>query len=299
MIAHSFMSKRVLVLGATGLLGNAVFRYLFDHNTFSVVGTVRSPKSKQLFNAKYRKNLVICPDIGSDHNLKILFDSAKPDVVINCISLNHVLMNKKNPLDFISTFALLPHRLAALCELGNARFIQISTDGVFSGDKGGYDERDIPDARDLYGLTKCLGEQCGDHSITLRTSILGHSLNGSSGLVDWFLSQEHNCQGFSQVVFSGLPTIVLAGIIQDYIITNDKLCGIYHLGAKSISKYELLMEISRVYHKKININPVNFPVIDRSLNSQKFNLETGCSVPEWKELIRLMYEDALKIENYV
>ena len=143
--------------------------------------------------------------------------------------------------------SLLPHRLARLCELSGARLVHISTDCIFAGDKGGYLETDPSDAIDLYGRSKFLGEVSYRNSVTLRTSIIGHELQSSHGLINWFLAQDKQCKGFSQAIFSGLPTVVLAGIIRDVVIPNEDLFGVYHVASQPISKYNLLKLVADVY----------------------------------------------------
>jgi dTDP-4-dehydrorhamnose reductase len=184
---------------------------------------------------------------------------------------------------------LMPHRLAKLCALIGARLVHISTDCVFSGEKGGYVESDFTDARDVYGKSKALGEVDYPHTITLRTSTIGHELNSADGLLDWFLSQNKYCKGYNRAIFSGVPTVILAQIIRDVVIPHKELSGIYHVAAKSINKHELLKLIAEVYGKSTQIIYDDSLVIDRSLNADKFRAATGYVAPEWLELIRVMH----------
>jgi len=185
---------------------------------------------------------------------------------------------------------LLPHRLAQLCELAQARLIHISTDCVFSGKVGMYSETDSTDADDVYGKSKALGEVAYGSALTLRTSTIGHELQSDYGLLNWFLSQSERCKGFNRAIFSGLPTVVLAMVIRDFVIENKALSGLYHVAAQPINKYELLKLIADVYKKKINIEIDNSFVIDRSLDARKFNLATGYNPPSWESLINTMYQ---------
>jgi dTDP-4-dehydrorhamnose reductase len=194
-----------------------------------------------------------------------------------------------DPLRAISINALMPHRLAGLCKLAGARLIHISTDCVFSGDKGNYAESDFADARDVYGKSKALGEVDYPHAITLRTSTIGHELQSDYGLLDWFLSQNGQCRGYTRAVFSGLPTVVFAQVIRDVVISHAELSGLYHVAAKPINKFDLLKLIAEVYGKVIDIVPDDKLVIDRSLNANRFQLATGYVAPGWPELIKLMH----------
>jgi dTDP-4-dehydrorhamnose reductase len=284
---------RVLVLGATGLLGNAVFHVLSEKKDWLVFGTLRTEESKRLFAPRLIRNLVVGVDVLDQVDLIKMFEQIKPDVVINCVSLAKTLLSAGCPLDIIPIYALLPHRLAYLCGLAGARLVHISTDGVFSGFKGQYTEDDIPDARDLYGLSKLMGEVIVPHAIMLRTSMLGPELQSANGLLAWFLSQQETCNCFSRTIFSGLPTMVLAQIIRDYVIPKPELFGVYHVAAQPISKFDLLKLVAEIYGKTIELIPVDQPVCDRSLNAARFRAATGYEAPEWPELIKIMHDSKL------
>ena len=281
---------RVLVLGATGLLGSAVFHVLSEKNDWLVFGTLRSEESKRLFAPRLIRNLVVDVDVLDQVDLVKIFEQTKPDVVINCVSLAKPLLSAERPLDIIPIYSLLPHRLAHLCGLAGARLVHISTDGVFSGSKGLYTENDIPDARDLYGLSKLMGEVITPNAFILRTSMLGPGLQCANGLLAWFLSQQETCKCYSRAIFSGLPTVVLAQIIRNYIIPEPELFGVYHVAAQPISKYDLLKLVAEIYGKKIELIPVDQPVYNRSLNPARFRAATGYVAPEWTELIRIMHD---------
>ena len=279
---------RVLVLGANGMLGNAVFRVLSENPNLVVFGTIRSKSSEQLFTKVIASRLLSGIDIERQELLNKAFLQARPNVVINCVGLIKQLSDFNDPLQIIPINSLLPHRLARLCE-GRSRLIHISTDCVFDGLKGSYVESDCANARDLYGMSKYIGEVAYPHSITLRTSMIGNELQSKNSLVEWFLSQGLSCNGFTRAVFSGLPTVVLAQIIRDIVIPHNELSGVYHLAAKPISKYDLLTLIADVYGKSIQIIPDDKLVIDRSLNADKFRIATGYVAPEWPLLIRTMH----------
>ena len=287
---------RVLVLGTTGLLGSAVFHVLSEKKDWLVFGTLRTEEPKRFFAPGLIRNMVVCVDVLDQAELIKLFNQTKPDVVINCVSLAKPLLSAGCPLDIIPIYSLLPHRLAQLCSLAGARLVHISTDGVFSGSKGQYTEDDIPDARDLYGLSKLMGEVIVPHAIMLRTSMLGPELQVANGLLAWFLSQQETCNCFSRVIFSGLPTVVLAKIIRDYVIPKPELFGVYHVAAEPISKFDLLKLIAEIYGKTIELIPVDQPVFDRSLNPGRFRATTGYVAPEWPELIRIMHDYKLMDE---
>ena len=278
------------MLGASGMLGSAVFRVLSEDKRLKVFGTVRDEVSKKLIGATLSDMVLAGVNVEQQDLLINVFNRVCPEVVINCVGLIKQLSRVIDPLQAIPINSLLPHQLSYLCEMGGARLIHISTDCVFDGRKGGYTESDCFDAKDLYGLSKYLGEVSGSHAITLRTSIIGHELKCPQSLVDWFLSQKKRCNGYTKAVFSGLPTVVLSQIIRDIVIPRKELSGLYHIAAKPISKYELLKLIAKTYGKSVHITPDDSLDINRSLNADKFTNATGYVSPEWPDLIRIMHD---------
>jgi dTDP-4-dehydrorhamnose reductase len=283
-------NKRVLVLGASGMLGSAVLRWFAQYANYEVFGSVRSLSSVRNLQGKVgHAQFVPGVDVESLDSLTRLFAMVRPDVVINCIGIVKQLSEADDPLIAIPINALLPHRLARLSEVAGARFVHMSTDCVFSGKKGNYLESDTPDAYDLYGRSKLLGEVDYPNAITLRTSIIGHELAGARSLIDWFLSQDTQVKGYKNAVFSGFPTVEIARIIHDFVIPNAHLHGLYHLSAEPINKFDLLKMVAMVYNKKINIQADEALIIDRSLNSDRFRSATGFVPENWGELIKRMH----------
>jgi dTDP-4-dehydrorhamnose reductase len=255
------------------------------------LGSIRSDNIKIFFSPHNAENLVLCNDITNFNDLSDIFDKVQPNVVINCISLDKALLTKSSPLLMIPIYALLPHQLEKLCSGIDARLIHISTDGVFSGSRGNYVEDDACDAQDSYGITKYIGEVHEPHTITIRTSIIGHELKSKNGLVEWFLSQKAQVQCFDRVIFSGFPTVVLAQIIRDFVIPNFDLNGVYHIASSPISKRQLLLLIAEVYGKKIKFITNNKVKIDRSLNGERFRIATGYIPPDWQSLVKSMHSN--------
>lgn len=279
----------ILIFGATGMLGHAVFRVLSNDKRLTVFGTIRSESSKNLFSAELSGNLIPNIDVESDECLKSAFEISQPDVVINCIGIIKQLSDAKDVLKSIPINTLLPHRLALLAKNFDSRLIIVSTDCVFSGAKGNYLETDFPDCDELYGRSKLLGEIAdNDQVLTIRTSIIGHELRGGHSLVNWFLGQRGSAQGYTQAIFSGLPTNELAKIILDCIIQWPNLHGLYHVSANPINKYDLLNLIAKVYKKDITILKNEAVKIDRSLNHTKFSMATGYKTQNWDTLIASM-----------
>lgn len=280
---------RVLVLGASGMIGSTTLRVFCERKDWDVYGTVRSESAKQFFSPQLADRLITNVDVANYDTLVSAVARTHPDVVINCIGATKHKEGGNEPLAAIPLNALLPHRLASLCAAANARLVHVSTDCVFSGKQGNYTEDDFPDAADVYGRSKALGEVDYTNSITLRTSTIGHELQSSYGLLDWFFSQQDSCKGFKRAIFSGLPTVEFARVIRDVVIPRPDLHGLYHVAGPSIAKYDLLKLIAEVYGKSIEIIPEDDFVIDRSLNAARFLAETGYQPPGWAELIKLMH----------
>lgn len=282
--------KRVLVVGAAGMLGNAIVRVFSQSAGFEVTGSVRSAAALHCFPVEVAAKLVIGYDVENQDHLVELFERKHPHIVINCVGLVKQLAQAGDPLRAIPINALLPHRLARLCAVAGARLIHMSTDCVFSGAKGNYTETDACDAKDVYGLSKFMGEVDYPHAITLRTSIIGHELAASSSLVGWFLAQSGSVKGFKRAIFSGLPTVEIARLIRDHVIPYPELHGLYHVSAEHINKFDLLTLIATIYGKSIVVEPDEELVIDRSLDSSRFRQATGFQPEPWSELIQRMHE---------
>lgn len=274
------------------MLGNAVLRFFAQSPSYTAFGTVRSTSCVHLFPLALQAQLLTVANFENVDNLKAVFEEVRPHVVINCIGLVKQLAEAEDALAVIPINSLLPHQVARQCELIGARMVHISTDCVFSGTQGMYTEEDVPDAKDLYGRSKLLGEVNYPHTITLRTSIIGHELTGGRSLLGWFLSQTGQVKGYRRAVFSGLPTVEVARVIRDFVLPNPKLSGLYHLSASPINKCELLKTIASVYQKRIEIIPDDELVIDRSLNSSRFREKAAYAPPSWLNLINDMREFA-------
>jgi len=281
---------KVLVVGASGMLGNAMMRFLSHDPALEVWGTARSPSVRQYFPPELGGRIIAGVDVENQDILTRVLAELRPAVLVNCIGLVKQLAQADDPLLALPINAMLPHRLARLCALGGARLVHVSTDCVFNGAKGNYRESDPSDAEDLYGKSKFLGEVAYPQTITLRTSIIGHELASAHGLIDWFLAQEGRVKGYSRAIFSGLPTVELARVVRDFVLPHPEISGVFHVAAKPIAKLDLLRLVAEVYGKSIEILPDDAVVIDRSLNADRFHEATGYMAPPWPELVKRMYD---------
>jgi len=285
--------RKILILGGTGMLGHVLFRQLSKRPEYAVYTTVRNYSAAKKYFSPELVDKIRLDEVDADNFDTIIraLASIQPDVVINCIGLIKQLPITNDPLSAITVNSQLPHRISLVCRAAKARMIHLSTDCIFNGKKGMYTESDIPDAEDIYGRTKYLGEVTYPHCLTLRTSFIGHELKGKYGLVEWFLAQNGKIRGFTKAIYSGLPTTEIARIIDDYVLPNPDLNGVYHVSSEPISKYDLLKLIAAKYSKDIEIEPDKDFVQDRSIDSEIFRSKTGYIPPSWPELVDLMHKD--------
>lgn len=280
------MKFKILIVGASGLLGSSLFKYFLTKKDIFVFGTIRSLKTPSNFDSS---KLFTGVNLEEKNDLESIFGEVLPDIVINCAGITNKSNEIKNYHKVISLNSLLPHYLSTLSLKYKARLIQMSTDCVFSGSKGNYLEDDFPDALDLYGRSKLLGEITYLNAITLRTSMIGHEVNSKRGLLAWFLSQKVSVEGYKKAIFSGLTAIEIGRVIYEYILFNSNLVGLYNLSADPINKYDLLLMIKNIYNTNINIIPDHKKtVIDRSLDSTKFRKITGFLPKSWPLMIKEM-----------
>ncbi|WP_224983488.1 dTDP-4-dehydrorhamnose reductase family protein [Geomonas agri] len=283
---------RILILGSTGMLGHTLLTKLSRRASLEVYGTARSREGLDCWFAPHLIER-IRPGVDADNFDSVLrvLGEVRPDVVVNCIGIIKQLPVAKDPVISIGINALFPNRLALACKVAGARLIHISTDCVFRGDRGGYTEADQPDAEDLYGRSKFLGEVVEPHCLTLRSSIIGHELKGGHGLIDWFLSQTGSVHGFTKAIYTGFPTVEMVRIIADYVLPNPELYGLYQVASTPISKYALLKLVAERYGIATEIMPDDSFLCERSLNGSRFAAVTGYVAPAWPEMVDAMWQE--------
>jgi dTDP-4-dehydrorhamnose reductase len=280
----------VLVIGGSGLLGNAVARVLSRSANLRVTCTVRGPATSARLRAAGPIEVIESVDALRLEDLESAFARARPAVVVNCVgATKHVDTGNEASAAYLAN-AVLPHVLSTLCATHGSRLVHVSTDCVFTGRKGMYVESDRPDAEDVYGQSKAAGEVRYRHALTIRTSIIGHEIDTDRSLIEWFMRQS-SCRGFRRAIFSGFPTVTLARIIRDVVIPDPSLHGLYHVAAPPIDKYDLLTKVADAYALPVTVTPDDGFVIDRSLDGSRFAAATGFVSPGWDELVREMHSD--------
>lgn len=275
---------KILIFGASGMLGNNLFNIFSEKTNFETYGVVRN-KKKINNMSKYSKNLKEISDVRNYEEISRVIEKISPEILINCVGIIKQREEIEDKTQTIQINSLLPHLLLNISKNVGAKFIHFSTDCVFSGKEGNYTEKHSPDAEDIYGLSKRLGEINGEGALTLRTSIIGHELDTKKSLIDWFLSQKRIVKGFKNAIFSGLTTTEISKVLENIIFNNDDLEGLFHLSVNPINKFDLLKLVAEIYKKDIKIIEDNHVIIDRSLNSSNLRSITGYNPPSWREMI--------------
>lgn len=273
---------KVLVLGGDGMLGHQVARRL--SHSCEVVAAVRKPAAPAVIAALKGCRVISGVDLRVPDAPQGLLLNERPRVVINTAGIVKQRVATVDPTETIEVNSLFPHRLAAICRLAGARLIHISTDCVFSGNRGDYQETDDPDPSDFYGRTKLLGEVTGDDCLTIRTSIIGLELAHYSGLIEWFLRQQ-TVRGYRRARWNGLTTAELASVI-DTLVNRSDLDGLWHVSAEPISKYQLLADLAALLNLQTAVVPDDTVVIDRSLNSERFRATLPYTPPTWEQMLQ-------------
>jgi len=275
---------RILILGGDGMLGHQLLKSLCSGHDVRVTLRQKLSAYKE-FNLFTAENAYEGVEMGSLDGLIDVLGEFRPEAVVNAVGIVKQRSTAKESVPSLEINSLFPHRLAGLCKAAGVRMVHISTDCVFSGRKGRYQEADVSDAEDLYGRTKYLGEVSESHCVTLRTSMIGRELSRKQGLLEWFLSQKGSVQGFKNAIFSGFTTLELSRIIEKILTEYPENGGLYHVSSDPISKFDLLTLIKREMGLRIEIIPAEEPRLDRSLDSTKFRKEFYYTPPTWEEMI--------------
>lgn len=275
---------RILIFGANGMAGHTISLYFVEQG--------HDVTSYSLIEMEYCNSIVA--DVTDWEKVKNVVASGNYDAVINCVGLLNE--NANNNIDkSILINSYFPHYLENITRNLKTKVIQMSTDCVFLGDKGNYDEKAFPDGETIYDRTKALGEIRNSKDLTFRNSIIGPDLNENGiGLFNWFMKQTSDIQGYTNVFWTGVTTLTLAKAMERAM--SEKITGIYHLvNNQSINKYDLL-HLFNLYFKsgEIQINKSDIVKSKKTL----INTRTDFSfeVPTYQEMLKEMKE---WVENHI
>ena len=280
---------RILILGGDGMLGHQLFQALGKQHDVRVTlrQTLTCYSALNLFCETSAYDEV---DVRNLERVRHVMLDFHPGAVVNATGIVKQRNEASQRIPSIEINALVPHKLSALCQEVGARLINMSTDCVFSGRSGNYSEHDTPDAEDIYGRSKLLGEVVDAPGITLRTSIIGRELSRKTGLLEWFLAQKAPIKGFRNAIFSGFTTFEMSRIIEHILLHSPARYGLYHVSSASISKYDLLRLIRDKLGLQIEIVADETFKCDRSLDSTQFKRTYNYTPPTWDAMITELAE---------
>tara|TARA_Y100000591_G_C21829705_1_gene698859 strand:- start:98 stop:958 length:861 start_codon:yes stop_codon:yes gene_type:complete len=275
---------KILILGSTGMMGSTISKILKNDERFEILCSYKSSKKIKIIKLNAKQKIKL--NVNNLNEIKRIINKFEPDYLINCVGLIKQLFNKKNIKKARYLNSILPKKLSKFADKKKFKIIHLSTDCVFSGKRGNYKELDKPDATDFYGISKFKGEVRSKNVLNIRTSIIGHEVNTSYSLLNWFLKQKI-VNGFKKAFFSGLTTLELSKIIINEVILKNKISnGLFHVSGPKISKLNLLKIIKKIYKKNTTINIDYSFKIDRSLNSSKFRKKINLRTKSWPKMIK-------------
>lgn len=275
---------RCLIIGGDGMLGHRLLRSWSSRHDVKVT-LRRQLADYQRYALFTSKNSYDGVDVRNVQRLREVIADFKPEAVINAAGIVKQRTDSDDASVNLQVNAVFPQRLMQLCRLVGARLVHISTDCVFKGSRGMYTEQDIPDADDFYGMTKYAGEVTDADAITLRSSIIGLELGRKRGLLEWFLSQKSDVPGFTRAIFSGIPTVEMARVIE-MVLQQPSLTGIWHVASPPISKYDLLRGLAaQLKLQDVKVIPDDGFQCDRSLCGDAFAQRTGYVSSSWQKMI--------------
>jgi dTDP-4-dehydrorhamnose reductase len=280
---------RILILGGDGMLGHQLLKHFRGTHETRVTLHRRLAEYAhyRLFDAANAFDEIDSRDF---EHVKQTVAAFLPEAIINAVGIVKQRAESAESIPSIEINSLFPHRLALLCRERGIRLVHMSTDCVFSGRKGNYNENDTPDAEDLYGRTKLLGEVSEAPCVTLRTSIIGCELARKTGLLEWFLSQRGPVKGYRHAIFSGFTTIEMGRIIERVLTHRPQASGLFHVSTAAISKYDLLGLIKQKLGLATEILPDDNFKCDRSLESARFQRLFGYAPPTWQSMAEELAE---------
>jgi dTDP-4-dehydrorhamnose reductase len=280
------------------MLGHKLYQEL--GRTHDVFGSVRTDfAAVERFGIFEKSRIFEHIDATDRNSVSAVIDQARPDCVINAVGVIKQIPTARDPEAMVALNSVFPRELARMAADTGIRLVSISTDCVYDGSRGNYSEADEPDARDLYGMSKLLGEVDGTNCLTIRTSMIGRELGTSHSIVEWFLAHRGgDVPGFRKAIYSGFSTMEVARIIESIVTDFPGLNGVYNVGSDPISKFELLTLLNEAFAANVRIEPSDELAIDRSLNSSRFRTVTGYVPPAWPEMVAEMAADPTPYDTF-
>lgn len=265
----------ILVLGSNGMAGHVISDILKKNHNVTTLA---------------RNNADININLDVNNMCSVPINSY--DIIVNCIG---TLVSDSNLYPDIAQFTncYIPKFLEK--HSTNSKIIHLSTDCVFSGKDGNYNELSKTDGDGIYSKTKICGEINNSKDLTIRTSIIGPELKNGTGFFEWvFNNKNKKINGYSNHIWNGLTTLQLAYLINDIICNRKNISGIVHIYSDIVSKYELSKLINEIYNLNINIEKFNdIKNINKSLTTNNEILNSKSIKDQLIELKQYMFNTDL------
>jgi dTDP-4-dehydrorhamnose reductase len=273
------------------MIGHKLWQVLSEHQN-DVLGTLHGRREAFVRYNIFDKRVIENFEAADFKSVTQVLTRLRPDVIVNCIGITK---RKAEATDLAKIFIInsrFPHHLARWAADNGARVIHFSTDCVFDGAAGNYNERSVMTAPDLYGQTKYFGELDYDHCLTIRTSMIGREITGHTELLEWFLAQRgKSLTGYRNARYSGLTALAMARLLPRIIQDFPQLFGKYQIAGPIITKHDLLCQLRDAFGVDVKIVPDETFHCDRSLQSHRLSEATGITVPSWREMLSELADD--------
>ena len=264
---------KIFIFGSNGMLGNYIKSYL--SNLYEIIALTRKDYDLSKINIDTLTTLLNKKNVQKD------------DIIINCAGVIPQASKQRglNTRLYFTINSLFPVMLSQICDKLGAKMIHITTDCVFSGKDGNYNENSLHDEINDYGMSKSLGELC--KATIIRTSIIGEEINNKRSLVEWVISNKNNTiNGYKNHYWNGVTCLQLAKIIQIIIHNNNFWNGVRHIySPHTVSKYELVSMINNTYELNIIINPFETEFRSDKSISTIYEINNEFNIPDLKEQI--------------
>ena len=282
---------KILILGADGMIGHKMAQSLIHFDLYL------NSRSKSNYLQEYFPSSTLSNFDFLNQNIEDLLEKTLPDYIINAVGITirrGASYNKET--NFLNS--QLPKKIDFWCKENQKKQIHFSTDCVFSGDKGNYNDLDLPDAKDNYGKSKGEGEINSNSTLTIRSSMIGREIYNKTELLEWVISNKNKkIKGFDNAIYSGVTTLWMSNTVNEIIKNNPDLFGIFNISSPPISKYELITKINTYFKLNIEIERDSSYYSNKSLNSDKFFSETNFKKPNWDQMLNNLYLDSEKNKN--
>jgi len=279
---------KILILGADGMIGHKMAQSLSHFDLYL------NSRSHSNYLQEYFPNSTLSNFDFLNQKIEDLLEKTSPDYIINAVGIT-IRRGASDNYETIFLNSQLPKKIDFWCKENKKKQIHFSTDCVFSGDKGNYNDLDLPDAKDDYGKSKGEGEINSNRTITIRSSMIGKEIYNKTELLEWVISNKNKkIKGFDNAIYSGVTTVWMSKTVNEIIKNYPDLFGIYNISSPPISKYELITKINTYFKLNIEIERDSSYYSNKSLNSNKFFSETKFKKPNWNEMLSDLYLDCEK-----